>query len=533
MTDPNNRPADCLGLSTDDFTRGPLVGKQVRWVAWDSPAQDLQIADVIVAVEAGGTKLVGDEIPRLGYPPAASSAFWSGLGEESIGALRFRVRRGEESLLIDINPVVESFYHNSEGQRVLFPDGPNRLGRSGFSEGWSSWYERIIKIWSDVLCDGWRRRVFVTRELLRDHLRERARIDFLQEQHPGAFTEHISAVWEVVKLNLEGRLWPDDSIDLGYREFAEQRADRFKAAADAAHAAYREQSAEQLSDAFPAPDPYEAEAGSVEAKLVLIERVSPRNMRSDGVQAWYILGDRHKGYYFLDVYSPEVVRMWEGILAYQRQVSQSLAESYDFYLKVREEPMMRSRERRDVAVGFKTQLVAAYIGRALFLSDLDTEALVMPGSETLNNEAVALPADDAPVEEFARARIEAIKLVRRDVWQSLWADWTVSVDLASNPIFLPYRLGRSGDQSGWDQSRKRLFRDVVDIKVVGASEPRTVLEARPEAMVPRVDECEVLVEHVGEFDGERRSFKDAHLNRVWRFQRRDGGPWRVVFPRGL
>ena len=340
--------------------------------------------------------------------------------------------------------------------------------------------------------------------------------------------------WQDVKASLEGTPYPAEAIDLAWREAAAGRRESLKAAGAAAHAAYSERIADELTDAFPAPDPYETESGTVAGRVVMVDRVSPRNMRNDGVQAWYILGDRHKGWYFLDVHSPEVMRLWTAIEDYRRQVTLHLGESYRFYLRLTEDPMIRAKERRNVALGFKTQLVAAFVGNELFLEALDTDEPVVAGKALMAGAAMEPAAADAGPSELARQRVTAVKRLRRDRWEALFADWKVSADFSGEPIFLPYGdIGHSDKRSGWEQSRKRLFDDVLDVKVLGESAPYIVLAADPADGTPHVEECEVLVEHVGEFDGERRSFKDSWLTRAWRLQRVDGGPWRFVYPRAL
>jgi hypothetical protein len=533
MKDSAQLTADYLGLASDDYDHYGVIGQRVEWIAWDSPAQELEIGDIILEIRAGEQRLEGRSLSRLGYPGGGTSALWSALQAASGASLIIKLWRQGDLLEQAVTPIPQPFYSNTEGQRALFADGPYKSGRTPDRETWSVWYERIIKSWSRILCDGWRQRSFNTRKLLQAHAEERGVVDFLLAQHPGAFAEHIERHWQAVQDKLVGQVWPAESIDLTYRDLAKERRDKIRAVAREEHKAYQTGIAERLSDAFPAPDPYETEAGSVDGRMIVIDRVSPRDMRNDGVQAWYILGDRYRGWYFLDVHSPEVMRMWDGIDAYQRRVTRHLGESYRFYLRLTEDPMIRAKEKRNIALGFKTRLVAVLVGGEMFMRDLDSEQPHTAGSEILQQAAVAPPPDSTPPEELARKRIEAVKLLRQDAWEELFADWTVSSDWSGNPIFLPYGFGPSDKRSGWEQSQKRFFSDVLDARVLEASEPFTVLPADSVHGTPQVEECEVLVEHVGEFEGEYRSFKDSWLTRVWRLQRVDGGPWRFVYPRAL
>ncbi len=45
---------------------------------------------------------------------------------------------------------------------------------------------------------------------------------------------------------------------------------------------------------------------------------------------------------------------------------------------------------------------------------------------------------------------------------------------------------------------------------------------------PDVDEVTIFVDHFGLFKGEYRSFNGSKVNRIWRLQRLDGGPWKIA-----
>lgn len=525
--------ADYLGLRTDRYERRGIAGQRVEWIAWDSPARGLAVGDIIVAVRCEDARLEGAELPRLSYPPAGSAALFAALGMDAGAALIVTVTRDGTAVETIVEPARLPSYQSHDGKRALFPGGPYYLSRGNFHENWHGWYERIVKTWSAILCDGWRPRGFKSRKQHEAHAAEWPRIEYLLAAHPGPFAEHAAQAWRRVERILGGRSWSPAVIDLSYREYARQRREKFKAAAKAEHERYLQTHADTLVDAFPAPDPYADRGDDVAGRLIAIDRISPRNMRNDGVEAWYILGDKRSGWYFLDVHSPEVMRLWDAIFAYQRQVTPHLAERYRFYLRVSDMPMIRTRRRREVALGFTTQLVAAMVGDELFLHNLDTPAPLLAGRELLAPTNMPPPPDDATPRALVQRRVDAAKRLREDVWRDLFADWTVSGDFAGQPIFLPYGPGHSDKRSGWEQTQRRLTSDVLDVKVVAGSKPFTVLPADPLRGTPQVEACEVEVEHVGDFDGEYRSFKDSFINRVWQLQRVDGGPWRFVSPRAL
>lgn len=520
-----------LGIATDDYHHYDTVGQRVELIAWDSPAIGLlEVGDIIMRMSTAGQDVSGKTIPRFSYPHVNEHEIWTTLKSPGGEPVSLTLLRDGKMLAIDIEPSIERLYGNDKGQRSLFPDGPYYLANDGFRESWSGWYERIVKAWSRILADGWRATNFNSRHLLREHQSERARIDFLLEKHSGAFADAMSAQWEQVNRNLQGRSWKPSDIDSSYREFEEQRVAAFQAASREAHDRFRAQLGDALQPAFPAPDPYHPDANATIGRIVCIEGVSPRDMRGSGPQAWYIMGDRYGGWYFLDANAIEVKRLGDCLLTYMNQVSPSVPERYTFYLEILDEPMMRPRERRQVVRGFRTRLIAAEVGDALFVEALDTDSPLMPGAETLRNTKVAMPEDAWNPEDVVKARIDAVKWSRRDVWSALLADWTVSHDWLGEPLFVPCFIGRADSQSHWEHSRKRLFDDVVDIHVIGSSKAHTILAADPGRGIPHVEEAEVCVEHVGSFDGEYHSFKDSWLTRYWRVQRLNGGPWRVVFP---
>jgi hypothetical protein len=49
----------------------------------------------------------------------------------------------------------------------------------------------------------------------------------------------------------------------------------------------------------------------------------------------------------------------------------------------------------------------------------------------------------------------------------------------------------------------------------------------------RVEAVQALVNHIGRFDGEFRTFVGYNLHRQWELQRLDEGPWRIVSPQGI
>lgn len=530
-----------VGIATDEYRhpgasyRRRIDGQRVTWIAWDSPGREvLRIGDIICAAHVDKISATeAERLPRFSYPYVNDHEIWTALGTDGGKQLSLSVLRDGLELELTLIPTATPNYRNAANQRALFPGGPYYLANNGFRESWSAWYERIVKEWSRILADGWRMRQFDSRRLLKAHADERQRIEYLLEHFPGEFTTAIASDWEKVHARLQGRLWPVHEIALDFREYDKQRIDTFHQAAKKAHTDFKDRVSSSLRKPFPAPDPYDDKAAEIIGSLVCIDGVTPRDMRGDRIEAWYIMGDRFGGWYFLDANSTEVRRLGDCIFAYHSLVRPQLAERYTFYLEVLDQPMMRPRERGNVVRGFCARLVAAMVGNQLFVDALDTPEPLMAGQDSLRNQTVQLPPDTASPEDIVIARVDAVKWARRDVWTRLRADWTVSADWTGNPVYLPYSVGDADSHSHWEQSRKRLLSDVIDVRVIDSTKPYVVLEADETRNIPRIEEVEVDVEHVGVFHDEYRSFKDTWLTRSWRLQRVGNGPWRHVYPGAL
>jgi hypothetical protein len=69
---------------------------------------------------------------------------------------------------------------------------------------------------------------------------------------------------------------------------------------------------------------------------------------------------------------------------------------------------------------------------------------------------------------------------------------------------------------------------VLDAQVAWVGAPDVVLDDTRFPGAARVEEVDVWLDHVGDFDGEHRTFQDVTVRRTWRLQRINRGPWRVA-----
>lgn len=69
---------------------------------------------------------------------------------------------------------------------------------------------------------------------------------------------------------------------------------------------------------------------------------------------------------------------------------------------------------------------------------------------------------------------------------------------------------------------------VLDAQVAWVDDPKTLVDATRFKGASVIEEVEVWLEHVGEFEGERRTFCDTTVRPKWTLQRINGGPWRIA-----
>jgi hypothetical protein len=137
----------------------------------------------------------------------------------------------------------------------------------------------------------------------------------------------------------------------------------------------------------------------------------------------------------------------------------------------------------------------------------------------------AMPPDSASPADVMTALIAAIKHGDQPLWKSLFAVWYVAYLEDGRAILHPYE-DRLQDED-WEASRRSILGKVYSAAVVWTGDPRPVLTGKEFPGAPVIEEVDVEIEHTGQFDNEYRTFNDITVNRLWRLQRRDGGPWRI------
>jgi hypothetical protein len=93
-----------------------------------------------------------------------------------------------------------------------------------------------------------------------------------------------------------------------------------------------------------------------------------------------------------------------------------------------------------------------------------------------------------------------------------------------------YSLRRASNATteNWVRSRRLILEEVFDVRVVFVSEPVTIVNPELIKNAPIIEEVMVELRHIGRFDNTYRSFVSIKVNPVWRLQRINGGPWRII-----
>ena len=82
--------------------------------------------------------------------------------------------------------------------------------------------------------------------------------------------------------------------------------------------------------------------------------------------------------------------------------------------------------------------------------------------------------------------------------------------------------------SDYTRARSLMLHKVEHVEPAWESDPREILKGDEFDGAPHVEEIHVLMDHTGRFDDGDYVFCTNELTRLWRLQRRDGGPWRIT-----
>ncbi|AKQ66821.1 hypothetical protein A176_003733 [Myxococcus hansupus] len=535
------------GLRTDARYDDVPFHVDVAWIAWDSGfrGSGLRIGDRILEIDGQPVVKPPDldtwrrTVPFL-LGQYAEAKTWAQQGRKEGDEVRLRIARRrepgdgwEEHAFVGVLRHERIWSLAETSRPIIGPGGPERLGRDGFDESWLGWMDKCVLEWERLL-DGsfgiWRTSRGTRMEFAR-HLERKPRVDHLVEHFPGPLATAMRDDWEMVRECLEGQLVTLPAHALDFRTRGEASVKDIGLQATSAWQALLAARAEETLGAFPTVDPFRGDRSAVTGKLVSLPQVTQREWLMDMGKA-YLAWSQSGAWVFCPVESPAMKRLFAALHRYQKRVTPSVRIDISLLGRILPDPRLLAGSGRAVA-GLEVEPVAALIGGAVCVDVSDTRegGPFFAGEASLTHEALGAPADDASPREILEAMVAAVKHGDQATWNDLFADWRAVPD-GQRPIYYPVWTWNSRD-SEWMRSRRLLLDKVLDARVHWMGDVNVVIRGDEAPGVPRIEEVELELDHVGLFEGEARTFNSVEVKRHWRFQRRNGGPWRIVSHQSL
>ena len=356
-----------------------------------------------------------------------------------------------------------------------------------------------------------------------------ARVAFARKQYPGAWSQALGADYDAALTLCEGRVVELPPQALEFRRRGEALAAEIRTQGQAAWAAFQAARAGEFIPAFPAVNPVRGDVRPVNGRLVVLPPLGNRDWIQDAGHGWFAAGGT--GWYFLDAESGPVRAMLMSQRRYARLVDPNLAPRWEFIARI-------TGESRLVVVGERAHygLVAvpeaALVAGALFvdLTRAGEPEVKFAGEAALTGAEPVLPPADASPGEVVTALVAAVKNQDLALWRSLHAGWEVERRTGEDgrDQFVVHPCAPASNESMFEEARRSVLGRVLDAQVRWEGDPRPLVNGARFPGAASFDEVEVWLEHVGEFDGERRTFCDVTVRPKWTLQRVNGGPWRIA-----
>ncbi|MBC8087282.1 MAG: hypothetical protein H7Z40_08435 [Phycisphaerae bacterium] len=544
-------------IETDVPVDDEACARVVTWLPWDSGFRGagLAVGDLIV----GHQTVMYGPAERAAELRIGEARFGEWLRSEGLRPgkpFTVHVLRNGAPLRIEGTVGAMRRYTNANGQRTLGTNGPACTGKDGFNSPWESWYGEFVATARNALA-GWDQVVGISsRRLLADVDSFAARVEFLQIQHPGAFSRAALHDLSEMRRRADGEVRELRPSDVSYRELGAIRAEAVTRSADAAFAAFLDEMAPVLRTDLPAaPNSFDDDVSSLIGAMVRLPPLGRRQTLYETQRSWCWSGSNGGGY-LIDRASATMELLHVATRAYVEMVDPTLRESSVTFIGViQPEPALVVDVDRQITVaGLRVETVAALVSSDTvadhrFFADLraDRRTEAFAGL-TATAAGIARPplADTSTPAEVLLAAFDALKRGDMATWLSCYATWNVTTYFERDGSYQWVDLGwstiseRSG-ASDWDRARQRLHTDVFGVEVARVGPVRVVYDAAQsngdrEAVIigPRiVEEVTARVNHIGYFEGEYRTFSASLLHRRWRLQRVDHGPWRIIDPQSL
>jgi hypothetical protein len=526
------------GVTTDEMIDAEPYCFRVTWIAWDSDFRrsGLTVGDRVVGLDgAPYDRAIRQKFVHKAFGMFSETQHWREIRASEGHATTVLLRR--RGSIVEVSGAIRSErrWLGDDGRRTLGPGGPDYLASDGFTDGaWSGWYEKRVQFMSNVLDGGWMRRIN-SRNLLKEHMETWPRVEHYVNRYPGPFGDVLLADWEAVRDSLRGTRYVLGPSDLAYRELGEKRAAQVAAAARDARKEFLRTHAAELMDGSTIPDPMSSDAREKAAgKLVALKPFRNSDWFNEGGKAWLCTGTP-EACFFVEAGSPSMRKMFDAAWRYAKLVSAKLPEVYSVIGRAGANPKMLVR--RDVAwTGLVLDAAAVTVGDDHVFVDLTAEAARPPfaGERELADPGAIELADDAPPEKVLNAWFTALKLGAEQSWRALFATWE-TIRWSDGKIYYTAFKPPSADTLSreWLRARRLILGRIYDVRAAETGELETLMNGTEFEGAPKVEQVLVVADHIGLFDGEYRAFSDVETHRLWRLQRRDGGPWRITGDWGI
>ncbi len=492
----------------------------------------MQIGDLITGVDGKKYEKIKDaNVSSLAIGQYLESTGWEKVGAKDGQEIALDVIRGQERLQVRGKLRSEKIYLQDDNRRSLSPNGPLILSNDGFENSWSTWYENFVKKASYLLDSVWERwGTFNNKRELAEQEDHKPRIDYLVKNYPGQFADSVLADWNKVRQCLVGPKIEPSSVDLQYREIGEKRLEAAKDAAGKSYHALLTEVAGESVEPFPVKDV--DRRSEVVGKVVELPWITFRNFINDLGRSYAVMGSSRDGFYFVDIASAEMTAFFGAWFRFKASVNPNISERYRMIGRILDDPRMLTYQQQPVK-GLMVRVLGVLAGdEELFvdLRNVKTGSDVAPfaGEDLLANTAGIQVPDDASPAQVIETMIKAIKYADEDSWKNLFASWRVFTKEDMIMVDSSFTQSSPALKRDWEYSRKLINNQVYDARVGRVSPVRVLSQGTPDGKIPRIEQVTVFIFHVGFFNGEYQAFSDLTVQRLWKLQRINGGPWRIV-----
>jgi hypothetical protein len=521
------------GLKITLVDEGGELYARVSWIYWDSRFRNsgLEIEDRIIGIQGAPLTLPEDPKERriardrvIGG--LSESKLYAELGLKDDAPLTVTVLRrdlpghGWTRLEATGGVRAERIYYTTDGKPALAPGGPERLGRNDVGETWMGWLERREVEWSNILDGRWLGK-FNSRIELANHLELKPRIDHALATYPGEFSNRLAEDWERVAQSLRGRKveLPTDALD--FRERSDQVEKDIAAAGDTAWTAFLV--AHGAVDGLPELNLVRDDRAPLAGKIISLPGLTWRESVKDGDRSVFLAS--HSGYdCFVTANQPSMQTFWSRLAEYEARIQPRVTEQYDVIGRVAGDTSLVVTPRGGAKIGLNIEVLGVRVP-GHFFADVTGKADSFAGADRAAARGAVAPKDDASPKDVMRAYVQAVKLGDEPLWLAMYADW-VAWSGDGPPYyrgFAPYK----NYMPDYTRARDLMLHKVAHVEPVWESDPVVVLRGDEFDSAPRIEQVHVIVDHIGQFDGDARVFCTNELTRVWVLQRRNGGPWRI------